>query len=131
MIVLDTHSWVWWANGSDELSRAARTRTEAALREDQLLVSSISVWEVAMLVERGRLQLAIAVDEWVGQAERIPGLRFVPVTNAIALRSMRLPGRFHKDPADRIIVATALSHGATVVTRDDRIRGYEHVRTVW
>ena len=131
MIVLDTHSWVWWANGSDELSRAARTRTEAALREDRLLVSSISVWEVAMLVERGRLRLAIAVDEWVGQAERIPGLRFVPVTNAIALRSMQLPGRFHKDPADRIIVATALSHGATVVTRDDRIRGYEHVRTVW
>ena len=131
MIVLDTHSWVWWANGSDELSRAARTRTEAALREDRLLVSSIRVWEVAMLVERGRLRLAIAVDEWVGQAERIPGLRFVPVTNAIALRSMQLPGRFHKDPADRIIVATALSHGATVVTRDDRIRGYEHVRTVW
>jgi len=131
VIVLDTHSWVWWANGSDELSRAARTRTEAALREDRLLVSSISVWEVAMLVERGRLRLAIAVDEWVGQAERIPGLRFVPVTNAIALRSMQLPGRFHKDPADRIIVATALSHGATVVTRDDRIRGYEHVRTVW
>jgi len=55
----------------------------------------------------------------------------VPVTNTIALRSMQLPGRFHKDPADRIIVATALSHGAIVVTRDDRIRGYEHVRTVW
>lgn len=131
MIVLDTHSWVWWATGSDELSRAARTRTEAAVREDELLVSSISVWEVAMLVARGRLQLAIAVDAWVGQAERIPGLRFVPVTNAIALRSMQLPGRFHKDPADRIIVATALSHGAIVVTRDDRIRGYQHVRTVW
>jgi PIN domain nuclease of toxin-antitoxin system len=131
VIVLDTHSWVWWATGSDELSRAARTRTEAAVREDELLVSSISVWEVAMLVARGRLQLAIAVDAWVGQAERIPGLRFVPVTNTIALRSMQLPGRFHTDPADRIIVATALSHGAIVVTRDDRIRGYEHVRTVW
>jgi PIN domain nuclease of toxin-antitoxin system len=54
----------------------------------------------------------------------------VPVNNAIALRSRQLPGRLHKDPADRIIVATALSHGATIVTRDDRIRGYEHVRTI-
>lgn len=119
MIVLDTHSWVWWANDSADLSRPARKQIEAALREDRLLV------------ERGRLQLAIAVDEWVARTERVPGLRFVPVNNAIALRSRQLPGRLHKDPADRIIVATALSHGATVVTRDDRIRGYEHVRTVW
>ncbi|MCI0432117.1 MAG: type II toxin-antitoxin system VapC family toxin [Gemmatimonadetes bacterium] len=131
MIVLDTHSWVWWANDSADLSRPARKQIEAALREDRLLVSSISVWEVALLVERGRLQLAIAVDEWVARTERVPGLRFVPVNNAIALRSRQLPGRLHKDPADRIIVATALSHGATVVTRDDRIRGYEHVRSIW
>jgi PIN domain nuclease of toxin-antitoxin system len=130
VIVLDTHSWVWWANDSRDLSRPARRQIEAALREDRLLVSSISVWEVALLVERGRLQLAIAVDEWVARTERIPGLRFVPVNNAIALRSRQLPGRLHKDPADRIIVATALSHGATIVTRDDRIRGYEHVRTI-
>jgi PIN domain nuclease of toxin-antitoxin system len=131
VILLDTHTWVWWANDSAELSGPARRQTEAALQEDRLLVSSISVWELALLVERGRLRLAIAVDEWVARAERIPGLRFVPVNNAIALRSRQLPGRFHKDPADRIIVATALSHGAAIVSRDDRIRGYEHVRTVW
>jgi PIN domain nuclease of toxin-antitoxin system len=131
VIVLDTHSWVWWAGDAPELPKTARRAIDAALREGEVLVSSMSVWEVAMLVARGRLRLAMAVDEWVGRAERIAGLRFVPVSNAIALRSVQLPGRFHDDPADRIIVATALSQGAIVVTKDEKIRGYAHVRTVW
>ena len=131
MIVLDTHSWVWWASDADGLSKPARTAIDAAVAEGRGLVSSISVWEVAMLVTRGRLKLTMAVDDWVAQAERIPGLRFVPVNNAIALRSVQLPGRLHDDPADRIIIATALGHGAAVVTKDERIRRYEHVRAIW
>ena len=131
MIVLDTHSWVWWASDAGELSKPARTAIDAAVAEGRGLVSSISVWEVAMLVTRGRLKLTMAVDDWVAQTERIPGLRFVPVNNAIALRSVQLPGRLHDDPADRIIIATALAHGAVVVTKDERIRRYEHVRAIW
>ena len=131
MILLDTHSWVWWASDAGELSKPARRAIDDAVAEGRGLVSSISVWEVAMLVARGRLRLTMAVEDWVTQAERIPGLRFVLVNNAIALRSVRLPGRLHEDPADRIIIATTLRHGAAVVTKDERIRRYEHVCAIW
>jgi PIN domain nuclease of toxin-antitoxin system len=131
VIVLDTHSWVWWASDSGELSKPARKAIDDAVAADRALVSSISVWEVAMLAARDRLRLSMPIGEWVVQAESIQGLRFAPVTNPIALRSVQLPGRLHDDPADRIIIATALSHGAAVVTKDEKIRRYEHVRAIW
>ena len=84
-----------------------------------------------MLVARGRLELTLDVADCVAKSEPLPSLAFVPLTNAIALRSVRLPGEFHEDPADRIIVATAMTMGAQVVSKDTKIRAYSHVEAVW
>lgn len=84
-----------------------------------------------MLVAKGRLELTMDAADWIARCEALPFLTFVPVDNDVALASTRLPGRVHDDPADRIIIATALDLGATVVTKDRRIRTYEHVPTLW
>jgi len=129
--LLDTHVWVWWVSDPGRLSAPARLAIEKARSGDGVLVSSISVWEVAMLVVRGRLVLTIPVEEWVTRCEAVPGLRFVPVDPAIALRSVNLPGLLHPDPADRIIVATALEKKARLITKDARLQAYPYVHTVW
>ncbi len=131
MIVLDTHAWVWWVSGSKLLSAMARATIDRHMAERTVRVSSISVWEVAQLVERGRLELTMETDHWVARSESLRFLEFVPVDNRIALQSTSLPGSFHADPADRLIVATALALGATLVTKDKRLRAYRHVSTVW
>jgi PIN domain nuclease of toxin-antitoxin system len=129
--VLDTHAWVWLVAEPKRLSARARRHIDGEMRDGPLLVSSMSVWEVAMLSERGRLALTIDVEDWVAYSEALPFLSFVPMSNRIALKSVRLPGFPSSDPADRIIVATALGVGATLVTADRRIHAYTQVRTVW
>ena len=132
MIVLDTHTLVWWVNGEAEaLSARARTAIEAELEGGRILVSSISAWELAMLVARGRLALSMDVSEWLAVIGQIDSVNFVPVDNELAVRSAQLPGEFHKDPADRLIVATARRHAAPVITADAKIRDYPHVRSLW
>lgn len=101
------------------------------MQEEEVFVSSISCWEVSLLTSRGRLELAIPVEDWIARSEGLPWLQFVPLDNRIALRSNRLPGEIHDDPADRIIIATALTLGAALVTRDRRIQAYPHVETIW
>jgi len=128
MIVLDTHAWLWWTSGSTKLSIKAKETCDTA---DALLVSAISLWEVAMLVSRDRLGLDRDVDVWLRQALALPQIRLEPLSPSIAVQSTRLPGEFHGDPADRIIVATALESGATLVTRDKRIHSWGRVKTVW
>ncbi len=128
MIILDTHAWIWWATDDRRLPGGARQRIEAAGR---IGVCSISVWEVAMLVERGRLTLDREVLEWVLAALDLPKVDLLAMTPEIAVRSTRPGGGFHGDPADRIIVATALEHGAPLVTRDERIRRHRVVEAVW
>ena len=132
MIVLDTHALVWWASGStQQLSSKALRAIEKEQRGGEIIVSSISSWELAMLTERGRLALAMEISPWLALVAQIERLRFVPVDNTIALASVALPGDFHKDPADRIIVATARALGAPVLSADEKIRSYPHVRSVW
>ncbi len=132
MIVLDTHAWLWWASDQDRIpSRARRMIQSTTHAGDPIHISSISTWEVAMLVEHGRLELTLDVAEWIAQAEAVPSFEFVPVDNRIALRAVGLPGFPHRDPADRLIVATALGLGATLVTGDQRLRRYRPVKTVW
>ena len=131
MIVLDTHAWIWWVSGTRPLSARARKALEATLADGAIHVSSISVWEVAQLVAKKRLELTMDVDDWVARSEALPYIRFIPVDNRIAIRSTRLRGSFHSDPADRIIVATSLVLGAKLVTKDDKLRRYPHVETVW
>lgn len=131
MIVLDTHVWVWWVSGVEPLPPKARRLIRAAREQKAIYLSSISVWEVAQLAARGRLQLTMNVVDWVAKSEVLPFVHFIPVDNAIALKSVQLPGTLHQDPADRMIIATALTLGFPLVTRDEKIARYPHVRTIW
>lgn len=132
MIVLDTHAWVWWVAAPERVPERARAIVEGAVEDGETVrLSCISAWEVALLVERGRLELTMDVTDWVAKSEALPFIEFVPVDDRIALRAVQLPGFPHRDPADRIIVSTALGLGATLVTGDERLHGYEPVRTVW
>ena len=131
MILLDTHVWVWWAGAPQLLSAPARRAIDEAAAQGAVGVSSISAWEVGMLVAKGRLELTMGVEEWVAKCEAIPFLRFLPVDNSVALRSVLLPGVLHPDPADRIIVATALEQRVGLVTKDERLQAYPYVRTIW
>lgn len=132
MIVLDTHVMLWWANGdTTQLSSMARKAIAAELKSGRVIISSISAWELAMLVARERVMLALDTREWLHLIGQIEGVEFMPVTNDIAINSVELPGEFHKDPADRLIVATARQLGAVLITADEKIRNYPHLRTLW
>lgn len=131
MIVLDTHVWVWWTANPEELSRRARDVVQQAKGEDTIYLSSISVWEVTLLVAKGRLRLTIDVGDWIARSEALPFFHFLPVDNHIAQRAVLLPEPLHHDPADRMIIATAMSLGAEIVTKDRKIRNYPHVKTIW
>jgi len=131
VIVLDTHALLWWVNDPTTLSKPAKKAIDAAVKSRAVHVSCISSWEIALLVERGRLRLALDVRDWLCRCEALPFLTFVTVSNAIAVESVRLPDFPHADPADRIIAATALSLGSALVTRDDKLRNYPHLQTIW
>ncbi len=131
MIVLDTHIWLWWISNPENLSTAANQAIDQAITEDGIIISSISTWEVALLVDKERLKLSIDLRDWVRKTESLPFVRFMPVDNTISLRSVTLPGQFHPDPADRIITATAMTMGLPLVTKDDKIINYPHVQTIW
>jgi len=126
MIVLDTHIWIWWVDGSPQLTAQQQDRIEE-YKSEGLGVSIISCWEVAKLVETGRLKLQCPVEEWIEQALAYPGVQLLQLTPRIAVESTQLPGDFHRDPADQMIVATARVWGCPLLTVDDRILKYPHV----
>ena len=99
-----------------------------ANEEEGLGVSAISCWEVAKLVEINKLTLYCRIDEWIETALVYPGIRLLELTPEIAIESTRLPGEFHRDPADQIIVATARIHECSLLTIDEKILNYSHVR---
>lgn len=131
MIVLDTHAWVWFVSNPKLLSRNARRSIEVAMGEKGLFISSISAWEVALLVANKRLELTLEVTDWISKSEMLPFIQFVPVDNLIAVKSVNLPKPLHSDPADRIIIATAIALGAPWVPKDENILNYPHVKTIW
>ncbi|PQV53087.1 type II toxin-antitoxin system VapC family toxin [Paraburkholderia sp. BL21I4N1] len=131
MIVLDTHTLVWWVTGDPTLSKKAKTAITHEMQGGEILVSAISAWEIAMLVERERLVLSMDVSSWLATVSAIESIRFVPVDVEIAIKSVDLPGEFHKDPADRMIVSTARKFAAPLITKDEKIRAYPHVKTIW
>lgn len=130
MTLLDTHAWLWWLSEPERLSATARQRIEAAEHEAAIVVSAISVWELAMLVAKGRLVLSMSVDDLLANCEGLPVMRFLPVTARIAAASVQIEG-LHPDPADRIIVATARANNAVLVSKDERLLAYPGARTVW
>lgn len=132
MIVLDTHVLLWWVNDSGLLSADAEKAINNTLsNEDEIIVSAISAWEVSMLINKERLVLSMDVESWFDEVSQIDGVRFLSVDNEIGIKSTLLPGNFHKDPADRMIVATARKLAVPLVTADEKIRNYEHVKTIW
>lgn len=131
MILLDTHSLIWWINKSSNLSKKAKNLIDKEANSGLIMVSSMSVWEIALLIKKERLQLSMDLNSWLAQIESLPFVKFVPVDNTIAIKSVFLPGKFHADPADRIIVATAREKGAKLITGDKKIRQYPHVQAVW
>lgn len=131
MIVLDTHTLVWWVSGDVALSEKAKTAIDQELAGGDIIISGITAWEIAMLVEREKLLLSMDVENWLATVSEIDAVRFVPVDVEIALKSVALPGDFHKDPADRMIVATARKFAAPLVTKDEKIRAYAHVKSIW
>lgn len=130
MILLDTHVVIWWVNGDHH--NLSKTALAAIENPDQTrLVSAISCWEVAMLVQRGRLGLRIDVAHWCSLLESIPRLRLVPLSPAVAVAASQLPEPFHPDPADRFLVAQARDLNVPLVTADSKIRTYPHLQSLW
>jgi len=128
LIVLDTHAWIWWVADPARLSSAARRAIEKARVRG---VCAISVWEVPVLIERGRLVLDREVTDWVRDALEMPGVELLPLTPEIALAAGGGVLELHGDPADRMIAATALAHRARLVTKDERLRALQTLDTVW
>jgi PIN domain nuclease of toxin-antitoxin system len=129
--LLDTHAWVWWVTDDRRLSARAKSRIGTSMAAQDLWLSLISVWEVAKKVEKQQLVLDRPLDQWLDEAVSRPGLGLWELTRSILVQSCQLPEPFHGDPADQIIVATARQRGATLVTRDQRIRQYRHVQSLW
>ena len=132
-LLLDTHVLIWLLAGDGRLGAQARSRIEQAARDNALLVSAISLWEIAMLVSKGRLALDRDVGEWVNTALALPGIRLTPLAPEIAVASTRLPAVLHPDPADRILAATIRHVDAVLVTADRRLLEYGqsgHLKTL-
>jgi PIN domain nuclease of toxin-antitoxin system len=125
--VLDTHAWLWWLSEPDQLGRAAVKRIQGS---DRIGIAAVSCFEVAAAVAKGRVTLDRGTLEWLQQALSAPRVELLPLTPAVAVKATML-GRFHGDPADRVIVATAILESAVLVTKDQRIRKYEAVSTIW
>jgi PIN domain nuclease of toxin-antitoxin system len=127
MIVLDTHAWLWWVSDPNRLGRAARKHLE---NNDRIGIASVCCFEVAAAAATGRISLDRNPLEWLHQALALPHVELLPLTPAVAVKATEL-GKFHGDPADRLIVATAILESAALVTRDRRIRDYAGVTTIW
>jgi PIN domain nuclease of toxin-antitoxin system len=132
VIVLDTHVLVWWAG--DERKRLSREAVRALRqhgRRNELLVSSISFFEIVTLERRGRLRFSMPVTEWLANVRRLPEYRLEPLTYDIAERAGQFGDAFPGDPADRLIAATALVRNAPLVTHDDRLREFQSLQIIW
>lgn len=131
MIVLDTNAWIWWTADPARLSPKARRAIAAEEEGHGLIVSAISVWEVAVKTSLGKLSLDRDVRTWIALASSYPGIVLQPLDPQDALESTLLPGSFHKDPADRMIIALARRLDISIVTSDAAMRAYRHARTIW
>jgi PIN domain nuclease of toxin-antitoxin system len=134
VILLDTHVLFWMANDSKRLSRRAREAIREARQEQGqhaagVAAATITVWELAWLAQNGRIAVTGSVESFV--RELVARVILRPVTAEIAALAVRLPERFPKDPADRLIAATAMVEGMALVTADMRIRRSKVVETIW
>ena len=131
MLLLDTHIALWWLDGGERLTPKQRRATAAAERRNEKLhVAGVTLWEIAMLARHGRITTAQGLDDFLQELERNARLDVLPITATIAIDAARLGNAFPKDPADRLIAATARVHGHTLVTADRRVRDAQVVRVL-
>jgi len=132
-ILLDTHIFIWYVNGDETLTKASRKIIDQAIQNNALYLSAISLWEISMLDRKGRIVLEAPCLEWINKSLALTHAQIAPLTPSITVESCYLPGAFHEDPADRLIVSTARVEGLTLLTRDERILAYgqeKHVGTL-
>lgn len=124
-LLLDTHIWLWLAEGNaTRLPPASVKKLDDARRQDGLLVSAISVWEIGVLQAKGRVQLSAPLRDWVNNALAPTGISLLPLDAETASESTLLPGEPHGDPADRFLMAAARTKGIVLATRDEHIIDY-------
>jgi PIN domain nuclease of toxin-antitoxin system len=128
LIVLDTHVWVWWNASPDKLSNSARQAIDSS---EEIGICPISCWELTMLVSKGRIKLDRDVRTWIKEALPEDGCRLIPISPSIAVTAGTLNHGFPGDPADRLIVATAMEINAALVTKDREIRDFQGVNALW
>jgi PIN domain nuclease of toxin-antitoxin system len=127
VIVLDTHVWIWWIDDHPRLKRAIRDQIDV---ENDVRVSAISLLEIATAASLGRLKLKPSVRAWLEIAQAAEQIRLEPLTDTLCLEATTLPGEFHRDPADRLIVALARKLNTQLITADQRILNYPSVGTI-
>lgn len=123
-IIIDTHVFLWLMEGSSELQPLEIELINKIVNNGQVIVASISIWEIAMLQKLGKITLSTPIKDWVEQSLNQKGIVIVTFDAAILIESVFLPGNFHKDPADRMIVATSRIKKVPLLTRDQRILDY-------
>lgn len=131
MLVLDTHALLWWLGAADKLGAAARRALRRVTAGQPAVVSCISLFEITTTVRRGRLELALPVQDWLAEAAALPEVRFEPVSPTIATRAGRIGDELHGDPGDRLIAATALQLALPLVTADAKLRAMPGLKTIW
>jgi PIN domain nuclease of toxin-antitoxin system len=129
MILLDTHVWFYWVN--DNIEQLSQPALKSMQTNATMAVSIISCWEIAMLVSKNRLRLSLDVQYWINQALKYPRIKLMDIDPEIVVLSTRLPGEFHSDPADRLIVATCMKHAIPLVTKDQKIHAWQNIKTIW
>ena len=128
IVLLDTHVWIWAFEGCERLGVSTREILEN--QENERWISPVSTSEIARLIEGGDFVINCPFDSWFEQSIVDLGLKTQEVSHQIAMKAYQLPGSFHRDPADRQIVATAICHGLTLMTADERIMQYPAVKTI-
>lgn len=128
IVLLDTHVWIWAFEGSERLGESARAVLQD--QETERWISTVSTLEIARLIEGGGLVISCTLREWVEQSLVDLRIKSQEVSHEIAIKAYQLPGSFHRDPADRQIVSTAICHDMMLMTADERILQYTGVKTL-
>jgi PIN domain nuclease of toxin-antitoxin system len=131
VILLDTHVLIWYLTQPEKMSKAGARAVEAGFAGQGAGIVDLTLWEIAMFAHKKRVVFTRDVKEWLRDLRLLPHFRCLPVSASVAALSTQLPGRFHQDPVDRLLVATSIDQGVPLVTKDDRIRRYPHVQTIW
>lgn len=131
MILLDTHTLLWWVSDQKKLSSKARKSIQEGLKTDGIYISAISIWEIALLLKKGKLTISMEIDPWFDLVETSPGLHIISLDATIARKSVFLYEFIHNDPADRMIITTAKIHNALLITKDQKIRKFLGAGALW